>query len=160
MNGCLSDRALWEASEGEGAGADREHLGSCEPCRRRARRLARDLKVIGQVLRDVPPPAEAAATRRRSAGVRWVAAAAVVVLGLGLAWVRGGPARDRLTLARTEDMPVLQALSTAVLADSGVEWALAPAPPTDMDVIAAAVDEAVPCEWQPEGCEDEAQFPF
>jgi hypothetical protein len=84
----------------------------------------------------------------------------VLVIGLGLAWVRGRPAHDRAALTRRADMPVLQALSSAVFADSGVEGALAFASPTDMDVMAAAVDEAVPCEWQPEGCEDEGQSLF
>jgi len=47
---------------------------------------------------------------------------------------------------------VLWALSSAVFADSVVESALVPTPSHELDVMAAALDEAVPCEWQPEGC--------
>jgi len=71
--------------------------------------------------------------------------------GLGLAWVRGGPAEDRSLPARSADMPVLRALSSALLADSVVESALVAMPPAELDVMAAALDEAVPCE-EPEGC--------
>jgi len=150
MTGCLPDRILWALSEGDGTREDREHLGSCGLCQWRARRLAHDLKVLEAVLRGLPPAAEALA--HGSAGLRWAAAAALVMAGLGLAWVRGGPAEDRSAPARAADMPVLRALSSALFADSVVESALVPMPPAELDVMAAALDEAVPCEWEPEGC--------
>jgi len=150
MTGCLPDRILWALSEGDGTREDREHLGSCGLCQWRARRLAHDLKVLEAVLRGLPPAAEALA--RGSAGLRWAAAAALVMAGLGLAWVRGGPAEDRSLPARAADMPVLRALSSALFADSVVESALVPMPPAELDVMAAALEEAVPCEWEPEGC--------
>ena len=52
-------------------------------------------------------------------------------------------------------MPVLQTLSSEVFSDSGFGSALAPASLTDLDVLAAAADETVPCEWEPDGCDDE-----
>ena len=150
MTGCLPDRILWALFEGDGTHEDRAHLGSCGLCQWRARRLAHDLKVLEAVLRDLPPAAGAPA--HGAAGLRWAAAVALVMAGLGLAWVRGGPAEDRSAAAHAADMPVLWALSSAVFADSVVESALVPTPSHELDVMAAALDEAVPCEWQPEGC--------
>jgi len=151
MTGCLPDRILWALSEGDGTHEDREHLGSCGLCEWRARRLAHDLKVVAAALRDAPPAA--GAPPQAPAGFRWAAAAALVAVGLGLAWVRGGPAQHRTAPARVADIPVLETLSSAVFADSDLA-ALAPASPTDLDVLAAALDDAVPCDWQPGGCED------
>src|SRR2546428_9358283 len=103
MTGCLPDRILWALSEGDGTREDREHLGSCGLCQWRARRLAHDLKVLQAVLRDLPPAAEALA--HGSAGLRWAAAAALVMAGPGLAAVGGGPAADPLGPARAHGIP-------------------------------------------------------
>src|SRR5439155_1083765 len=102
---------------------------------RRGGRHAHDLKVLEAVLRDLPPAAGAPA--HGAAGLRWAAAVALVMAGLGLAWVRGGPAEDRSAAARAADMPVLWALSSAVFADSVVESALVPTPPHELDGMAA-----------------------
>src|SRR2546428_2118597 len=111
MTGCLPDRILWALSEGDGTREDREHLGSCGLCQWRARRLAHDLKVLEAVLRGLPPAAEALA--RGSAGLRWAAAAALVMAGLRLAWGRGGPAPGRLFPAPSAGQPRLPAPSRA-----------------------------------------------
>ncbi|TMB23368.1 MAG: hypothetical protein E6J71_03760 [Deltaproteobacteria bacterium] len=154
MKGCLSDRRLWALFEGEGAEGERAHLASCELCETRSRRLTHDLKRLGTVLSDAPPLADVA-TQTGWGRVRWVAAAAVIVMGLTFAWVREKPAPDRTASALVANMPVLQTLSSEVFSDSGFGSALAPAPLTDLDVLAAAADETVPCEWEPDGCDDE-----
>ena len=156
MKGCLSDRRLWALFDDEGTEGERAHLASCAICESRSRRLTHDLELLGKVLSDAPPLTDAA----RHAGwagarVRWAAAAAVIVMGLTFSWVREKPAPDRTASALATSMPVLQTLSSEVFSDSGFGSALAPAPLTDLDVLAAAVDETVPCEWEPDGCDDE-----
>ena len=51
-------------------------------------------------------------------------------------------------------MPVLEAVSHAAFPDAEIENALGSAAPSELELMAAAVDAAVPCEWQPGGCEE------
>jgi hypothetical protein len=152
MNGCLPDRVLWALSEGEGSATDRDHLANCRLCAARARHLASDVEVLATILRD-PPPAAAVRAPVGTAGLRW-AAAALVAMAVGLAWMRGTSMPGRMLPSQATELPALQAFSADVFADPD-EAALAPAPLTDLEVMAAAVEETAPCEWQPGGCDDE-----
>ena len=84
MSRHLRDEALWSLHEGGGSGADRAHLEQCSACAARYRQLGRDLKVLGQVLREAPPLA--APRPRRALQIRWAPAVAVMAATLLLAW--------------------------------------------------------------------------
>src|SRR6266516_1419258 len=145
--GRLSDGHDWLSARPDPVGAVRRGRHARGP---RASRELRALPVASPSARPRPegprgcsPPPAAEALAHGSAGLRWAAAAALVMAGLGLAWVRGGPAEDRSLPARAADMPVLRALSSALFADSVVESALVAMPPAALDVMAAALAEAV-----------------
>ena len=87
MSRCLRDRSLWLLSEGGGTQAQRAHVETCPHCARRFRRLARDLVVLGQALREMPP-SHAAPHHQRALYLRWLPVAAL--LAISLAWVGGG----------------------------------------------------------------------
>jgi hypothetical protein len=157
MTGCLPDGVLWALSEGDGSAAEGEHLASCGLCTWRARRLTRDLQVLGRIL-GAPPPRSLAvppAPRR----LRWAVAAALAGLTIGLARMRPATVAGLPLLAESEVEAGLAPLPT----DSEVEAAFAPALPTDPEAeseLAAVLPGdletmEVPCEWQPAGCDDE-----
>lgn len=85
MDECLSDRTLLLLHEGEGTSAHRAHLDACATCARRYERLERDLEMIGQVLRETPPPM-AVPHRVRPLRARWMAVAAAGAVALALVW--------------------------------------------------------------------------
>jgi len=150
MTACLPDRVLWSLSEGDGPDDDHEHLAACRLCQWRARRLAHDVKVIRDVLRGVPPSLPVR-VRVASPRPRWAIAATLAAVAVALTWGVRTPASA--PVAGT-DMPVLEALSRAVFLDAGPESALGS--PSELELMATAVDEVVPCEWQPGGCEEGA----
>jgi hypothetical protein len=76
-------------------------------------------------------------------------------MALTFAWVREKAGPDLIEPPLAESMSALELLSSEVFSDSGFGSALALALPTDLDMLTAASDDTVPCEWQPEGCEDE-----
>ena len=153
MTGCLPDRVLWDLSEGDGAAADHEHLTACRLCQWRSRRLVHDVKVIGAVLHSVPPLAPVAVAEPPSR-TRWVAAAALAAISLALTLTIPRPPEAPPARVVGTDMPMLDAVSRAVFPDAGIVNALGSAAPSELDLMAAAVDDAVPCEWQPGGCEE------
>lgn len=85
MNRHLPDEVLWSVHEGEGTSAERTHLEDCVVCRARYQQLARDLKVLKQVLRAAPP-LPAPPQPRRALQIRWAPAVAVMAATLLLAW--------------------------------------------------------------------------
>ena len=154
MKGCLSDRSLWALLEGEGTEGERAHLAGCQLCGSRSQRLTHDLKLLGAVLSDAPPGAEAV-PYVGWARVRWAAAAAAIAMALTFGWVRGKSAPDRPAPVLAYSMPVLETLAGEVFADSGFGSALASPDVTDLDALAGVSDETAPCEWQPGGCDDD-----
>ena len=85
MNQCLRDRTLQLLYEGDGTSEERSHLAGCDSCTAKFRRLGHDLKVIGEVLREGPPP-EAVSHRPDALAVRWLPTAAVLVFALAMVW--------------------------------------------------------------------------
>lgn len=85
MKGCFQDRTLLSLYEGEGTQAQRAHLESCEACAKRYERLVRDLELIGQVLREGPPP-QVSYTDPYLLYKRWIPVAAALAVGIALTW--------------------------------------------------------------------------
>ena len=85
MSRHLRDEVLWALSEGTGTSADRAHVDGCPACAVRYQQLARDLKVLGQVLRE-SPPRQAALQPRRALQIRWAPAVAVMTATLLFLW--------------------------------------------------------------------------
>jgi hypothetical protein len=81
MSRCLRDHTLLWLSEGEGTRAQRVHLEACAACTTRYQRLVSDLKVLGHVLRETPPP-QAIRPRPRTFHARWLPVAAALALTL------------------------------------------------------------------------------
>ncbi len=85
MKRCLSDEALLQCYTGEGAAADRTHLGGCPACAERYRALGADLALITQALEAAPP------LRRRVrasglAGWRVAASALSLIAAFTIGW--------------------------------------------------------------------------
>jgi hypothetical protein len=151
----LRDEGLWSLHEGGGTRADRTHVEQCSACAARYRQLASDLKVLGQVLREVPP-LQAAPRRRRTLQIRWAPAVAVMTATLLLVWrqewlrtltlpVSSIEARKNEETVRflTKEIP-LALFSTAEL-DPGK----LPAHATNLAYLQAALDGG----WPSEPCE-------
>jgi hypothetical protein len=149
MSRCLKDQALFLLHLGEGAGAGRAHLGECEACAGRYRRLGADLEAIAQTLRQPPPP-KSVGDRVRSFPVRWLPAAVAIGVALVLTW--GGlrlwspPDRAPLTGAADEEIwSAVEGFSTDLfmLNQAFAEELLGePADPNS-----TAFDPEWPCEW-------------
>ena len=155
MKDCLSDRSLWSVLEGEGTERERAHLADCRRCTSRSQRLTHDLSLLGRVLSDAPP-LPVAVPHAGWTPVRWAAAAAVIVMGLMFGWMRGKAVLDPPAPVLADSMPVLETLAGEVFADSGFGSALGSSDATDLDALAVVSDDAVPCEWQPGGCDDDS----
>ena len=147
MTTCLSDHALYALSDKDGTAEERAHLAECDRCTERIGRLTRDLAVIGEALR-APSPAHAVP----AAVVRfpWRIAAVAAVLAV-VAVTLTAPRVLRSNAADDDGVAAFAALSQSIFAPD----ADAAVPASDVDVLAAAFDSAGPCEWQPEGCDDE-----
>ena len=94
MNRCLNERALLAIYTHEGTAAEESHVRLCADCAERYELLVQDLKTIGQVL-EAPPPAWQG-RRVLAWQLPWrlpwipvaIASAALLVVALGIAWVR------------------------------------------------------------------------
>lgn len=149
MSRCLRDKTILSLYEGNGTSEHRAHVESCAACAARYRRLEHDLEVIGQVLREPPPPG-AFAYPPHSLRVRWapiaVAFAMVIALVGGGIWMRGSPPP---TVSLNEEVsPFLEEVSATLFSTAE----------TDMAGIAAPVNlvesESPPAgEWPCEGPE-------
>jgi hypothetical protein len=90
MSPCVSEETLLAFYEGDASPETRAHLAKCQICTLRYEHLVKDLKLLGQVLRDPPPQPTQVHVQRLSAR-RWVpfvtASAATATLLLGyLLW--------------------------------------------------------------------------
>lgn len=85
MNPCLSEETLVLLHGGEGSRAERAHLAKCQVCTMRYGRLVRDLTLLGQVLREVPPQT-VESHERRSPMPRWVTVATAGATAALLLW--------------------------------------------------------------------------
>jgi len=152
MTRCLNEKTLLLLHDGEGTGAQRTHLTECETCAARYRQLGRDLEAICQVLREEPPP-KTASPRLRPFTVRWVPAAAAVILALVLMWegVRiwspsapaplTGTTSEEIGSLAEEFSPELLLLNQAL---AGELWTVSADP---YEAVAAALESDRPCEW-------------
>ncbi len=149
MNQCLKDRSLLLLHEGEETSAQRSHLAECEPCATRYRQLGSDLEMIGQVLREEPPP-EIVRHRPQPFTVRWLPTAAAVAMLLALLW--GGvqmwsPSPPPIKETSNEEIwYILEEVSADLfLLDEAIAeepWSL----DADYDLPVALLEEW-PCEW-------------
>jgi len=151
MNRCLSERALFDITAGEGSAAQHAHLRLCPDCAERYDEFTDDLQAISGVLIHPPLAARAASHKLRSlsdleahgdqpcpeaprrgersmektpaAGplVRWVpiAAAATVLLALGLTMTRLHAPPLARTATHSENVPAFAADVSAALFASG-----------------------------------------
>ncbi|HEY2988245.1 MAG TPA: hypothetical protein VGL11_11010 [Candidatus Binatia bacterium] len=157
MSRCLKDRTLLLLHDGEGTGAERTHLAECQACAARYELLQSDLKAIGQVLREEPPP--------RTAGrplqpfiLRWLPTAVAVALALVLVW-------ERLPKSTPPAPPALSEEILSVMEAFPADLAQNPIAAEELwTVIAEAYERGValeadwPCDWYdtPTGGEAEA----
>jgi hypothetical protein len=153
MSRHLRNETLWLLHEGEGTHPDRAHLEECPSCAARHQQLARDLKMLGQVLRETP---QVVPQPRRTLQIRWVPAAAVMATTLLLVWgqdwlrvltlpVSPTEARRNEEIAQfiTQELP-FALFSTAELSPGKV-----PARATNLAYLQAALDGG----WPSEPCE-------
>jgi len=142
MSHCLGERALLDLHGGEGTAAARSHVATCAACEARLEALGTELALVRTALTTGPMPR---ATRPRSAPlVRWtpVAAAATLVLALGLARLGGAPsAGPRGAAAAT---PELSVVGEALFTDD--ELAGVATAETD-DERVAVLDAALRGDW-------------
>lgn len=152
MSRHLQDEALWLLHEGQGTSADRAHLEECPSCTTRSQQLARDLKILGQVLREAPPP-QVVPQPRRTLQIRWAPAAAVMAATLLLAW--GQDWLRVLTLPvspmearRNEEIAqfVTQELPFALFSTAELSPGRLPARATNLAYLQAALDGGWPSE--------------
>jgi len=165
MNRCLSDDSLLLLYEGSGTRTHQEHLASCESCRAHYERLARDLQLIGRVLRD-PPPVEEVSAFPHSRLIRWipvaVVSAAAFFLLWGKGWIENLPFPRRLSQTplsapassmevRDEELAVLLAktVTPALFSAVDLRGGKLPEHATNLAYLKAALDGG----WPSEKCE-------
>jgi hypothetical protein len=133
----LDDRTVLDVLSGEGSPRERAHLESCAVCAQRSARLARDLDLVGTVLRDGPLPRPVA---RPAAMRRWMPLAAATATAALLAWVLSGPTPRPATGTRTLS---LADVSAAMFATDDVEQLAKPVRGAEL----AALEAALRGEW-------------
>lgn len=154
MSRCLREEALWLLAEGRGTEKERAHLGECDACTRRYRRLADDLARLGRIIRDGPPPS-LRVHPRRARGIRWVPAALVAAAVLAVVW--GGlwlrePLRFAWSVFSAETLDegevrfLKEEVFPAVFATAGISLGRLPPEAPDEAYLQAALDGGWPCE--------------
>ena len=149
----LGVRALLETLEGRGSPREREHLGSCAACAASRASLARDLDVLGSVLRDGPLPRPVA---RPAAVRRWIPLAAVATATAALVWGLSAraPVPDRVASAEPLS---LDQVSAAVFATDDIVQLAKPVRAIDVASVQAALRGEWPCArddpWLDQDCE-------
>jgi hypothetical protein len=141
MSSHLDDRALLDVLAGEGSPRQRLHLGGCAACAARHARLARDVALVGSVLRDGPlprPVARTASLRRWAPLVGAALAAALLAWGLSLrAPLPSPPAETTLSLS---------AVSAAMFATDDIEQLAKPVRGAELVTLEAALRGEWPCD--------------
>lgn len=162
MSRCLRDQTFLLLYEGEGTGVHRAHLEACAACAARYQRLVHDLEVIGQVLREAPPP-QAVPHRSHPLRIRWVPVTAALALTLALVWggvwMRGPSPPGLPAGARNEAILLfLEEVSAALFSTVDASAAVMPTPVSNFAYLQAALEGEWPCEWQEAffnpGCDD------
>lgn len=165
MSRCVSDDTLLLLFEGGGRRAHRTHLSSCDSCRVRYERLAHDLKLIGQVLRELPPLEEISPSRR-FLHIGWVPVAVVSAAAFFLVWGKGWvenlplptvPLRTILSApaapaeVRDEELALLLAETVTPALFSTTDFGVGKLPKhaANLAYLKAALDGG----WPSEGCE-------
>jgi hypothetical protein len=142
MNRHLGDRALLRALEGESRPREREHLASCAACAGRRVQLAHDLRFLGTVLRDGPPPgliARAAPMRR------WVPALLAGGMAAAvLVWALLGRTPLPAEVADAEPLS-LDNVTAALFATDEIEQVAKPVRRSDFLALQAALRGEWPC---------------
>jgi hypothetical protein len=141
MNRHLGDRALLRALDGESRPRERDHLASCATCAERRVRLARDLRVLGDVLREGAPSRAVV----RPVPMRWVpavlgAAVAAAVLVWGLVGRPPLPAE----VADAEPLS-MDNVTAALFATDEIEEVAKPVRRSDFVALEAALRGEWPC---------------
>jgi len=137
MNMHLDDRTLLDVLAGEGSSRQQDHLDGCATCAARHARLARELALVGSVLRDGPLPRPVA---RTAALRRWIPLAGAAMAAALLAW--------GLSLrAPTPDATLsLSDVSAAVFATDEVEQLTKPVRGAELAALEAALRGEWPCD--------------
>lgn len=164
MKSCLSEETLLLLHEGEGSRADRAHLAKCQVCTIRYERLVKDLKLLGQVLRELPPQA-VKIREHKSLTLRWVsvvtaaAAAALLLWSLGpfpelkrlslLTWPPSAPTTERKVDDEELARFVTKVVSPAIFSTTDLTVTSLPKRATNVAYLQAALDGA----WPVERCE-------
>lgn len=161
MNPCLSEETLLLLHEGEGSRDERAHLAKCQVCTIRYERLVKDLKLLGQVLREQPPQT-VKVREPRNLTMRWVAvatagtAAAVVWWSLGQifevarlslpTWPR--PVPTSAGEVNDEDLArfVTKVVGPAIFSTTDLTVTSLPKRATNLAYLQAALDGAWPVE--------------
>lgn len=146
MSRCLRDKILLSLYEGSGTSAHRAHLESCAACAARYERWVHDLEVIGQALREAPPPG-AFASPPHPLRVRWVPAAAALAVAIAL--VGGGIWMRRSAPPVTLDeevLPFLEEVSAALFSTVEADMVAIAAPASNWIELESAREEGWPCE--------------
>jgi len=164
MKSCLSEETLLLLHEGESSRDDRAHLAKCQVCTIRYDRLVKDLQLLGQVLRELPPQA-VKIRAHKSLTLRWISvgtAGAAIAL---LLWSLGPfPGLNRLPLptwhpsastveGKVDDEElarfVTKVVSPAIFSTTDLTATSLPKRATNVAYLQAALDGA----WPVERCE-------
>ncbi|MGE0826024.1 MAG: hypothetical protein AB7G75_24280 [Candidatus Binatia bacterium] len=168
MKQCLSEETLLLLYEGSGTPADRGHALRCQICTLRYERLAADLKLLSQVLREPPPkPKPVTIVAWRPPSWRWIpvaVAGAAVLLILWAQWDlessglhQGTQPPPSVVAAKVSDEELARFFAGVVrpalasVADLGT--AQLPEHPTNLSYLQAALDGG----WPREHCKRERQ---
>jgi len=170
MNRCLSEETLWQLYEGSGSREERAHVAKCQVCTIRYERLAKDLTLLGRVLRESPPqPAQVHGYRfptLKWAPIALAGAAAVILLWnhlqlpelLQLSWQTPSPP------AQTVGQPVDEAelarffaktVGPAIFATADFGSKPLPKHATSLSYLQAALNG----DWPTERCEGDRSHP-
>jgi hypothetical protein len=148
---CLNERTLLLLHDGDGTQSQRAHLGECNACTSRYKKLGRDLEAISHTLRERPPPIVSPDPLRFS--VRGWSVGAALAIALLLIWTSEGlrtrmgfspGERDRIDETRSilDDLPSNPFWTTEALA-----MELATEGVGSFELAAAVLEAGRPCEW-------------
>jgi hypothetical protein len=141
MSRHLDDRTLLDVLAGEGSPRQQQHLDTCAVCAARTARLARDLELVGSVLRDGPLPRPVA---RTAALRRWAPLAGAAMAAALLAW--GLSPRTPPRSAANERTLSISDVSAAVFATDDIEQLTKPVRGAELVALEAALRGEWPCD--------------